>query len=98
MIPVLTVLGLQFGALLAGAIVTEKIFSWPGLGRLTIDAISNRRMRIGPSAKFGNDNPNRLTTESSRSSHRFLRRADRTPAGIERITATSNEASVSRSV
>ena len=41
-IPVLTVLGLQFGALLAGAIVTEKIFSWPGIGRLTIDAISNR--------------------------------------------------------
>ena len=42
MIPVLTVLGLQFGALLAGAIVTEKIFSWPGIGRLTIDAISSR--------------------------------------------------------
>jgi ABC-type dipeptide/oligopeptide/nickel transport system permease component len=42
MIPVLTVLGLQFGALLAGAIVTEKIFAWPGLGRLTIDAISAR--------------------------------------------------------
>lgn len=42
MLPVLTVLGLQFGALLAGAIVTEKIFSWPGLGRLTIDAIGNR--------------------------------------------------------
>ena len=42
MIPVITVLGLQFGALLAGAIVTEKIFSWPGIGRLTIDAIANR--------------------------------------------------------
>jgi len=42
MIPVITVLGLQFGGLLAGAIVTEKIFSWPGIGRLTIDAISNR--------------------------------------------------------
>jgi ABC-type dipeptide/oligopeptide/nickel transport system permease component len=42
MIPVITVLGLQFGALLAGAIVTEKIFSWPGVGRLTVDAISNR--------------------------------------------------------
>jgi peptide/nickel transport system permease protein len=42
LIPVLTVVGLQFGALLAGAIVTEKIFSWPGIGRLTIDAISNR--------------------------------------------------------
>jgi peptide/nickel transport system permease protein len=42
MIPVLTVVGLQFGALLAGAIVTEKIFSWPGIGRLTVDAINNR--------------------------------------------------------
>ena len=42
MIPIITVLGLQFGAMLAGAIVTETIFSWPGIGRLTIQAISNR--------------------------------------------------------
>jgi ABC-type dipeptide/oligopeptide/nickel transport system permease component len=42
MIPIITVLGLQFGALLAGAIVTETIFSWPGIWRLTIQAISNR--------------------------------------------------------
>jgi peptide/nickel transport system permease protein len=42
MVPVITVLGLQFGALLAGAIVTETIFSWPGIGRLTIQAIANR--------------------------------------------------------
>jgi ABC-type dipeptide/oligopeptide/nickel transport system permease component len=42
LIPVITVLGLQFGALLAGAIVTETIFSWPGIGRLTVQAISNR--------------------------------------------------------
>jgi ABC-type dipeptide/oligopeptide/nickel transport system permease component len=42
MIPVITVIGLQFGALLAGAIVTEMLFSWPGVGRLTISAISNR--------------------------------------------------------
>lgn len=42
MVPVLTVVGLQFGALLAGAIVTETIFSWPGIGRLTINAISSR--------------------------------------------------------
>ncbi|MGC1360577.1 MAG: nickel ABC transporter permease [Silvibacterium sp.] len=42
LIPVITLIGLQFGALLAGAIVTEKIFSWPGIGRLTLDAISNR--------------------------------------------------------
>jgi ABC-type dipeptide/oligopeptide/nickel transport system permease component len=41
-IPVMTLVGLQFGALLAGAIVTETIFSWPGIGRLTVSAISNR--------------------------------------------------------
>ncbi len=42
LIPVVTVIGLQFGALLAGAIVTETIFSWPGLGRLVVTAISSR--------------------------------------------------------
>jgi len=42
MIPVLTLLGLQCGALLAGAIITETIFAWPGLGRLTIQAIMSR--------------------------------------------------------
>jgi ABC-type dipeptide/oligopeptide/nickel transport system permease component len=42
LIPVLTVVGLQFGSLLSGAIVTETIFSWPGIGRLTLSAISNR--------------------------------------------------------
>jgi peptide/nickel transport system permease protein len=42
LIPVITVLGLQGGALLAGSIITETIFSWPGLGRLTIQAIFAR--------------------------------------------------------
>jgi peptide/nickel transport system permease protein len=42
LIPVVTVLGLQFGVLLAGAIITETIFSWPGLGRLTVNAIEAR--------------------------------------------------------
>jgi ABC-type dipeptide/oligopeptide/nickel transport system permease component len=42
LIPILTVIGLQFGSLLSGAIVTETIFSWPGIGRLTLSAISNR--------------------------------------------------------
>lgn len=42
LIPVVTVLGLQFGVLLAGAIITETIFSWPGIGRLTVDAINAR--------------------------------------------------------
>ena len=41
-IPVVTVVGLQFGALLTGAIITETIFSWPGLGRLIIQAIRLR--------------------------------------------------------
>jgi peptide/nickel transport system permease protein len=42
LISVVTVVGLQFGALLAGAMVTESIFSWPGIGRLTLQAISSR--------------------------------------------------------
>jgi ABC-type dipeptide/oligopeptide/nickel transport system permease component len=42
LVPIITVVGLQFGALLAGAIVTETIFSWPGLGRLVVSAISSR--------------------------------------------------------
>jgi len=42
LIPIITVLGLQFGTLLAGTIVTETIFSWPGIGRLTVQAISAR--------------------------------------------------------
>jgi ABC-type dipeptide/oligopeptide/nickel transport system permease component len=42
LVPVLTVVGLQFAALLAGAIVTETIFSGPGVGRLVIQAIGNR--------------------------------------------------------
>ena len=46
LVPIVTVVGLQFGALLAGPIVTEKIFSWPGLGRLVVDAISNRDYAI----------------------------------------------------
>lgn len=42
LVPILTIAGLQFGSLLAGAIVTETIFSLPGVGRLTLSAISNR--------------------------------------------------------
>ena len=42
LIPVITVVGLQFGSLLTGAIITEQIFSWPGLGRLLIQSITAR--------------------------------------------------------
>jgi ABC-type dipeptide/oligopeptide/nickel transport system permease component len=42
LIPFFTILGLQFGTLLAGTIVTETIFSWPGVGRLAVQAIQSR--------------------------------------------------------
>jgi len=42
LIPVITVVGLQAGGLLSGALITETIFAWPGLGRLTIQAINSR--------------------------------------------------------
>jgi ABC-type dipeptide/oligopeptide/nickel transport system permease component len=42
LIPVVTIVGLQFGALLTGAVITETIFAWPGVGRLLIQAISFR--------------------------------------------------------
>ena len=42
LIPIVTILGLQFGTLLAGTIITESIFSWPGIGRLTVQAIQAR--------------------------------------------------------
>ena len=42
LIPIVTVLGLQFGAVLTGTIITETIFAWPGVGRLLIQSISFR--------------------------------------------------------
>jgi len=42
LIPVVTVVGLEFGYLLAGAVVTETVFAYPGIGRLLVDAISYR--------------------------------------------------------
>jgi peptide/nickel transport system permease protein len=46
LIPIITVLGLQTGLLLGGAVLTESIFAWPGVGRLAFDAISNRDMPL----------------------------------------------------
>jgi dipeptide transport system permease protein len=42
LIPVITIIGLQTGALLTGAVLTETIFSWPGIGKWLIDAIARR--------------------------------------------------------
>jgi ABC-type dipeptide/oligopeptide/nickel transport system permease component len=41
-IPVITVIGLQFGALLGGTVLTETVFAWPGLGRLMVSSILAR--------------------------------------------------------
>ena len=46
LIPIITVLGLQTGLLLGGAVLTESIFAWPGVGRLAFEAISNRDMPL----------------------------------------------------
>jgi len=41
-LPVVTIMGMQLGALLAGAVITETVFSWPGIGQLTIESIQKR--------------------------------------------------------
>jgi peptide/nickel transport system permease protein len=46
MVPVLTVVGLEFGSLLGGAVVTETVFAWPGVGKLTVDAIGARDYQV----------------------------------------------------
>ncbi|MBN14814.1 MAG: peptide ABC transporter permease [Pelagibacterium sp.] len=46
LLPVLSIIGLRFGALLGGAVLTESIFAWPGLGQLTISAISQRDLPL----------------------------------------------------
>ncbi len=45
-IPTVTVLGLQVGALLGGAVITEQVFAWPGMGQLAIQAIANRDFAV----------------------------------------------------
>jgi peptide/nickel transport system permease protein len=46
LVPLVTVIGLQFGALLGGAVITETIFAWPGVGRLTIQAIQSKDLPL----------------------------------------------------
>lgn len=42
LIPIVTIIGLRFGALLSGAVLTESVFAWPGVGRLVVDSVSAR--------------------------------------------------------
>jgi ABC-type dipeptide/oligopeptide/nickel transport system permease component len=46
LIPIVTVVGLQFGVLLGGAVIVETVFSWPGIGRLLIEAINQRDYNV----------------------------------------------------
>jgi len=46
LLPVVTVVGLQFGGLLGGAVLTETVFAWPGVGRMLVDAIRTRDMPL----------------------------------------------------
>lgn len=45
-VPVVTIIGLQFGVLLGGQVVTETVFSWPGIGRMIADALNTRDLQI----------------------------------------------------
>ena len=42
LIPIITIIGVQFGNLLGGAVITETVFAWPGLGRLMVTSVTNR--------------------------------------------------------
>jgi peptide/nickel transport system permease protein len=53
MIPVLTVLGLQFGRMLGGVVIVETVFSWPGLGRLILQGLGNRDYAVVQGALLG---------------------------------------------
>ncbi len=46
LLPVVTVVGLQFGGLLGGAVLTETVFAWPGIGRMLVDAIATRDLPL----------------------------------------------------
>jgi len=51
-LPIITITGLQLGTLLGGAVVTETVFAWPGMGRLAIQSIYNRDYPVVQSAVF----------------------------------------------
>ncbi|MBI2206076.1 MAG: ABC transporter permease [Candidatus Rokubacteria bacterium] len=51
-LPIVTITGLQFGTLLGGAVVTETVFAWPGIGRLAIQSIYNRDYPVVQAAVF----------------------------------------------
>ena len=76
LIPVVTVIGLQVGLLFAGAILTETIFAWPGVGKWLVDSISRRDYPVGPGRRAadrdhgdGRQPDRRSALRSDQSSH-----------------------------
>ncbi len=51
-IPIVTIVGIELGTLLGGSVITETIFAWPGVGRLSVQAIYNRDYRVVQAAVF----------------------------------------------
>ncbi|MBI3968867.1 MAG: ABC transporter permease [Chloroflexi bacterium] len=51
-IPIVTIMGIQFGTLLGGAVVTETVFAWPGIGRLAVQSITNRDFPVVQACVF----------------------------------------------
>jgi len=51
-VPIVTIAGIELGALLGGSVITETIFAWPGVGRLSVQAISNRDYPVVQAAVF----------------------------------------------
>jgi ABC-type dipeptide/oligopeptide/nickel transport system permease component len=51
-IPIVTLIGMDLGSLLGGAVVTETIFAWPGVGRLSVQAIYSRDFPVVQAAVF----------------------------------------------
>jgi ABC-type dipeptide/oligopeptide/nickel transport system permease component len=52
LIPVVTIVGMELGTLLGGAVITETVFAWPGVGRLAVQAIYNRDYPVVQAAVF----------------------------------------------
>ena len=51
-IPIVTIVGIELGTLLGGSVITETIFAWPGVGRLSVQAIYNRDYPVVQAAVF----------------------------------------------
>jgi peptide/nickel transport system permease protein len=51
-LPLVTIIGLDLGSLLGGAVITETVFAWPGVGRLAVQAIANRDFPVVQAAVF----------------------------------------------